>query len=129
MYRIRVKGVEIACETPQEVAELIKQLGKEGIGELPPLTPSYEKMPPRERYRKILEAVLEAGERGISSEDFVHIARLKGTNGIGAFIKNFGDALAKHELLTREVLSKEWVGDNKRWVANHRAREALERLR
>ena len=127
MYIIKIKGIEVTCETAQEVAELIKQLSNSGV-DIATTEKSTTELPIG-RYIRFLNNLVKAGDDGMLTKDLARSIRIKGPKGLSAVVNNVVDNLSGHDISHDDIVIREGTPEGRMWRYGPKTKEALTLLR
>lgn len=134
-YRITISGTSVECDTAAELRELIESVGgdvSEGVRSAPTdevaarLSITIEDSD--SQVVRLLKLLLNAGDRGVSSEALVKALGLSGPRGLGPIISSLNNELGHRGWSKDDVLRVERSADGRRWYAKSELKNALDAI-
>jgi hypothetical protein len=148
-YTVEIEGYTVVCETSEEVVRLLAavranprppEAGRTAPRATKPAKPVVDLHPEarraiwgegrisKEEAFKILVAVRDSGERGVSVVELAKMAGFKDARGLGIVSAFLGRELEQVGLAFGHVVHREKREGGKRWFPTQTMEEAIKRL-
>lgn len=124
MYAIEYQGITVRCDSYEEFVRAMDYLRTQGtIPQQPGV--ATRQISSSKRYIIVLEALSQAGQKGIASEVLSRQLGFRGARGLGGMMGGFRRLLEERGFVVNDVVTIQ----GGRWVPGPRAKEAFEALR
>lgn len=127
-YHITISGIEVACDTPEEVMSLLGLSKPKGPGRPPkhgqPIR-AIKEIADLHKTHKFLKLLIECGQSGAAASQIVDRLSLNGARGIGGALVAVRKVLLGFNFNPSEVFKMIGFRSDRRWKRGTKAEEAL----
>lgn len=134
MYKINFHGIEVTCDDPQQVVELLRLAAGGAVGRKVSASGNGKVLRKHVNHSdlrttvKVLRTIEAGGSSGADTPTIVSSLSLKGNRGVGGVLARVKRVLGEYGLERADVFTRRGVRGSRRWKPGPRLPEAIGKL-